>query len=191
MKQLQPDAVVEISLPSAISIVQAMRQQGYKAKVTLVSAGYDPSVFTAGIGGPGVYAQLANIPYLGAITALPNAAQDFRNAMAKYAPNTTISNNAVLGWAGTVLLVHGLQLAGKCPTQAEVTSKLRALGAARSRRDDGAKYPVLAGRHTGRDTAGLLLLPAINSELVQCSKDRCVSVTRRGYPLVGRPVLFR
>ena len=128
VKQLQPDAVVlEISLPSAISIVQAMRQQGYKAKVTLVSAGYDPSVFTAGIGGPGVYAQLANIPYLGAITALPNAAQDFRNAMAKYAPNTTISNNAVLGWAGTGLLVHGLQLAGKCPTQAAVTSKLRAL----------------------------------------------------------------
>src|SRR5262249_31923416 len=84
-------------------------------------------VLTANI--PGVYANSLYIPYLGPISKLTSPAQAFRNAMAKYAPQASLGEYGIGGYAAASLLMHALQLAGKCPTQADVISKMRAQSA--------------------------------------------------------------
>ena len=82
LKQHHPDAVLlEMGNAPAVSIIKAMGQQGFTPKVSLVAAGYDPSVLTAGISGS--YAQVSFVPYLGPISSLSAPSQAFRNAMAK------------------------------------------------------------------------------------------------------------
>ena len=53
-----------------ISVVKGMTQQGFTPNVTLLATGYDPSVFTAGIGGPGMYTTSNYVPYLGSVAQL-------------------------------------------------------------------------------------------------------------------------
>jgi ABC-type branched-subunit amino acid transport system substrate-binding protein len=126
LKQLNPDAVVlPMAEPPSNSIILADIQQGFNPKVTVQSAAYAPSTLTAGISG--TWTQTNFTPYLGDISQLSQSAQAFRNVMAKYSPQlTNLGFYAVSGYATAELFLHALQLAGNCPTQATVISKMRA-----------------------------------------------------------------
>ena len=124
LKQVAPDATVQgLALAASISIVKSLQQQGVHPKVNLITTGYDPSVLSAGITGTTTTANY--VPYLGPISSLAPPAQAFRNAMAKYEPKTNLGLYAVAGYATGSLFLHGLELAGKCPTQAGFVSALR------------------------------------------------------------------
>ena len=126
VKQAAPDATIAgLSIQATVSILQSLKQQSVQTKVNLITTGYDPSVLSAGLAGTETTASY--VPYLGSISSLPAPAQAFRNAMAKYEPTTNLGLYAIGGYAVGELFLHGLQLAGTCPTQAGFISALRAV----------------------------------------------------------------
>ena len=130
LKQLKPDGIeYPTSLPAAISIIRAMQQQGFTPKVNLLTTGYDPASLTSGIAGSNSVTTSSFIPYLGPVGQLTPPAQAFRNAMTKYAPQTSLNLYSAGGWATANLVLYALQLAGSCPTRDGIISKMRAVEA--------------------------------------------------------------
>ena len=124
VKQLKPDAAyLGIALPPSISIVHSLQEQGYVPKVTLLATGYSSQTLSAGIAGASTTSQY--VPFLGPISQLTKPAQDFRNAMATYEPTATLTTTAAFGWVTADLFLHAVELAGKCPTESTIVSKIR------------------------------------------------------------------
>ena len=128
IKAANAEAVfMELALPAAVSIVKALQTQGYTPKFIHIPTGYAASGLTAGI--VGTYGTSYFVPYIGDIGSLPQPAQDFRNALAKYAPNATTEQYTVGGYTAATLAMHAIQLAGNCPTQEGATTAMRAVKA--------------------------------------------------------------
>ena len=126
VKQAAPDATIAgLSIQATVSILKSLQQQNVPTKVNLITTGYDPSVLSVGIAGTTTTASY--VPYLGSVSTLSAPAQAFRNAMAQYEPKTNLGLYAVGGYATGSLFLHGLELAGKCPTQAGFVSALRSV----------------------------------------------------------------
>ena len=126
VKQAAPDATIAgLSIQATVSILKSLQQQNVPTKVNLITTGYDPSVLSVGIAGTTTTASY--VPYLGSVSTLSAPAQAFRNAMAQYEPKTNLGLYAVGGYATGSLFLHGLELAGKCPTQAGYVSALRSV----------------------------------------------------------------
>ena len=124
LKQLKPEAAYfAIALAPAISIIHSAQQQGSLPKYPVLTTGYDPTTLKAGISG--AYTLSGYTPFIGPLNDLSKPAQDFRNAMAKYQPTAPTGFASAEGWVTGDLFLHALQLAGQCPTQANIVSQIR------------------------------------------------------------------
>jgi branched-chain amino acid transport system substrate-binding protein len=113
---------------SNYALATALQQAGVKLKATLYATGYQPNVIHSS-----AWSVLQGSYFLSLFRpwSLPNAGtRQMQAAMKKYA-HFTSSQFPDLGqyeaWAGADLMIKGLQLAGKNPTQANVIKDLRGL----------------------------------------------------------------
>ena len=113
---------------SNFALATALKQAGVKPKVVVFPTGYEPQAITS-TAWPDVrggYFDSEFHPF-----QLPNAGtQQMGQALIKYAgfkPGNFPTYSQYQSWLGADLMIKGLQLAGKTPTQAGVISALRGL----------------------------------------------------------------
>lgn len=113
---------------SNYALATALKQAGVKLKATLYASGYEPDAIKSP-----AWPNLQGAYFLSPFRpwSLPNAGtQQMQAAMEKYA-HFTKTQFPNLGqyeaWAGADLMIKGMQMAGKSPTQAAVIKDLRGL----------------------------------------------------------------
>ena len=125
--------------------MKAMSQQGFTPKLTLLTTGYDPKALGAGL--TGTYTLLSSTPYLGPISQLAPAAQQFRQGMAKYAPTTGLGLYGVGGWR--LLICLSTRSSWRNVSDARQCHLEHASGERLQSRWNGAdQHPVFTGNHS-------------------------------------------
>jgi ABC-type branched-subunit amino acid transport system substrate-binding protein len=107
-----------------VSVNTALKAQNVPIKVAIGASVYSTSLLK----NPTMdqaYGINFFVPFIGPTTSLSPAAQQMVSDMAKYAPGTGLDQFSVGGYLTAQLLAHALTVAGACPTQAGLISKLR------------------------------------------------------------------
>ncbi len=123
VKNTQSDGAIIVGfVEGAISIMQALKQQGVTLKGVSIAGLSDPAVLkTAGGSLEGALGVGAGTVPVG----VPNAAvRTYANGM-KAAGINPYATYAPIGYVGADLFIRGLKEAGKCPTRALFIDKLR------------------------------------------------------------------
>ncbi|MBL7502035.1 ABC transporter substrate-binding protein [Frankia sp. CNm7] len=151
-------------------VLQAVQASGARIKVVLVPGGYDSTLLHLyGTAGPPVSTFLSLVPFeLGG-----PAHERYLAAMAAYAPEIADPRTqiALTAYVQTDLFLHGLAVAGPCPTREEFIDRLRAV-------DD-------------YDAGGLLPKPidltANFGKISQCYVFLRINNTANGFDVVPNP----
>ncbi|MFA7324881.1 MAG: ABC transporter substrate-binding protein [Candidatus Nanopelagicales bacterium] len=123
IKSSGADATILVMfVDGGVSIGQAMKSQGVTTKANVLSGLTDPSVISrAGSALEGFLGQTSGLVAVGA--PVP-AMRTYANAMKARGLNPYNSAGTV-GYVAADLMIQGLKLAGKCPTRADLITKLR------------------------------------------------------------------
>ncbi|OHV39199.1 ABC transporter substrate-binding protein [Pseudofrankia sp. EUN1h] len=120
------DALVSIlSADDFLPVYTAAKQAGLTFKVTLTTSGYDSQLLaTQGANMAGMSVLTPHIPF----SADSPALRTYRQAMSDYAPELGQTDNevALAAYITTDEFLHGLELAGACPTRDAFIDNLRA-----------------------------------------------------------------